>query len=71
MRWSRRRAAGLAPREAEVWARIGDVMLDIYHQSRKSEYLTEALKAWKISLDLNGRQDELRRRVEIYDKQGH
>lgn len=63
-----RRAMKLAPREPVIWAKIGDLMLDLHRQTGKSEYLTEAIKAWKMSLTLNPKQPRLSEYLATYDK---
>ncbi len=63
-----RRAMKLAPREPVIWGKIGDLMLDLHRQTGKSEYLTEAIKAWKISLTLNPKQPRLSEFLTTYDK---
>jgi tetratricopeptide (TPR) repeat protein len=63
-----RRAMKLAPREPVIWAKIGDLMLDLHRQTGKNEYLTEAIKAWKISLALNPKQPRLSEYLTTYEK---
>ncbi len=63
-----RRAMKLAPREPVIWAKIGDLMLDLHRQTGKSEYLTEAVKAWKMSLTLNPKQPRLSEYLATYEK---
>jgi tetratricopeptide (TPR) repeat protein len=63
-----RRAMKLAPREPVIWAKIGDLMLDLHRQTGKSEYLTEAIHAWKMSLTLNPKQPRLSEYLATYEK---
>lgn len=63
-----KRAAKLAPFDAKVWARIGEIWLAIYQLTGKESDLNEALDAWTIGLHLDPSQPQLKKYLQIYGK---
>lgn len=58
------RAVKLAPVDADVWARLGEVQLELHRSTENRQFLVEAARSWQKSLQLDGDQPELRRRLQ-------
>lgn len=61
-----RRATQLAPRDAHVWQRLGQALLDLHRVSREGRFLDDAAEAWQRSLQLDPNQPALRDWLRTY-----
>jgi len=62
-----RKATKLAPLDADVWLRLGDVLMAMHRATDKRSLLTDAVTAWRQSLELDSSQRELREKLEAYE----
>jgi len=62
-----RRATELAPRDAFIWRRLGDLLLDLHRATGQEESLAEAVDAWRKSLQCDPAQQDLRDLVATYE----
>ncbi len=61
-----KKAIKLAPRDKEIWARYGNLLLDVHRVNQKREFLEEALQAWQMSLEIDPQQENIIEKVEMY-----
>ena len=61
-----RQARTLAPEDAEIWARLGQLEMEIHRSFGKKVHLVRAVEAWQKSLSLDGDQPMLRELIETY-----
>lgn len=65
-----RRAAKIAPSNPEIWAKLGDMMLELHRGTNNREHLAEALIAWKKSLAIDPDQPKLLEYIRTYERAG-
>jgi len=63
-----RKSLALAPHDAEAWAMLGDISLEIYRAKGDRPRAIEAVQAWKRSLEIDPNQPRLTKLVRIYDR---
>ena len=61
-----RRAAELAEADPGVWLRLGELSLELHRLTGREELLTQAIDAWRRSLELDPSQDRLRDLLKTY-----
>jgi len=62
-----RKATALAPNDAEAWARLGEVLIELHRATEKRQFLLDALDAWRESVKLDPAQGELREKLRRYE----
>ena len=62
-----RRAAGLAPKDAVVWNRLGELLIELHRETGQRHFVVYAIDAWRTSLDCNAEQDEVKKLLDTYE----
>ncbi|MCK4601819.1 MAG: tetratricopeptide repeat protein, partial [Phycisphaerae bacterium] len=60
-------ALKLSPKDADIWSRLGYLMLKLHRATGKARFLSQAVEAWRRSLELNCDQGELSKMIKTYE----
>jgi len=63
-----RRALALAPGDGRLWARLGRLKLELHRRTGRRRFLTEAIDAWRKSLQLDPDQKDIRDWLATYER---
>ena len=61
-----RNALKLAPLDADLWARQGEIQLEVHRTTGKIEFLHAAISSWQKSMELDPHREDVRRRLRHY-----